>query len=119
MKANSTTIFSIIVLTSVLCAVPVLGQDTMNAEMKTELEDLVDQYIAICEAKSTLLNSNSENIRRSATLACVKATYCRHHRKELVDEMVKQNIEPKSYKVRRFLSEKFLDAVPENNRAAR
>ena len=59
--------------------------------MKAELETLVDKYIASCEAKSALLSSNSENIRRSATLACLKATYCRHHRKELVDEMVRQN----------------------------
>jgi len=119
MKANSTTIFSIIVLTAVLCAVPVLGQDIMNMKMKAGLEVLADRYIAVCEAKSTLLNSKSENIRRSATRACVKAAYCRHHRKELVEEMIKQNIEPKPYKVQRFLSEKFLDAVPENNLAAR
>ena len=119
MKANTTTIFSIIVLTLVLCAVPVLGQDTMDAEMKAELEALVDKYIASCEAKSALLSSKSENIRRSATLACLKATYCRHHRKELIDEMVKQNIEPKPYKIRHFLSEKFIDAVPDYNLAAR
>ena len=88
-------------------------------EMKAELEALVDKYIANCEAKSALLSSKSENIRRTATLACLKATYCRHHRKELIDEMVKQNIEPKPYKVRRFLSEKFLDAVPDYNLATR
>jgi hypothetical protein len=33
--------------------------------------------------------------------------------------MVKQNIEPKPYKVRHFLSEKFNDAAPEYNLAAR
>ena len=87
--------------------------------MKAELETLVDKYIASCEAKSALLSSNSENIRRSATLACLKATYCRHHRKELVDEMVRQNIEPKPYRVRRFLCEKFHDAVPDYNLAVR
>jgi hypothetical protein len=119
MKAIATTRFSIIVLTLVLCAVPVLGQDTMNAEKKAELEAVVDRYIASCEAKSTLLSSNSENIRRSATLACLKATYCRHHRKELVGEMLRKNIKPKPYKVRRFLSEKFLDAVPDYNLAVR
>ena len=119
MRAKTTTIVSIIVLTLVLCAVPVLGQEAMTAEMKAELEALVDKYIANCEAKSALLSSKSENIRRSATLACLKATYCRHHRKELVDEMVRQNMEPKAYKVRRFLSKKFADALPDYNLAAR
>jgi hypothetical protein len=119
MKANTATIFSMIVIALMLCAAPVLGQDTMTAEMKAKLEALVDKYITSCEAKSALLRSNSENIRRSATLACLKATYCRHHRQQLVDELVKQNIEPKPYKVQRFLSEKFLDAVPDHNLAAR
>ena len=103
----------------VLCAGPVLGQDTMDAKKRAELEALVDNYIASCEAKSALLSSSSETIRRSATRACLKATYCRHHHKALIDEMVKQNIDPKPYKVQRFLSEKFMDALPEYNLAER
>ena len=72
-----------------------------------ELGALVDEYVACCEAKSALHNSRSEKIRRSALRACKKAAYCKHAKAELVEVMLENNIEPKAYKVRHFLNQRF------------
>jgi hypothetical protein len=37
----------------------------------------------------------------------MKASYSRHNKAELLQEMLDSNIEPKAYKVQLFLSEKF------------
>ena len=111
MRAKTTIVLSIIVFVAMLCAVPVLGFDTSEAEIRAKLEAIVDKYIAICEAKSALLNSSSENIRRSAMISCLKSTYCRRHREALVKEMLENKIVPKPYKVRHFLSAKFYETV--------
>ena len=107
MRANTTIIFAAMMFTAVVCAVPTLAGDKNEADTRAELVVLVDAYIDSCNAKSELIGSSSENIRRSATVSCMKASYSRHNKAELIQEMLDSNIEPKAYKVQLFLSEKF------------
>jgi hypothetical protein len=78
---------------------------------------IVNAYIAACEAKATLLNSNIENIRRAAMVACLKAVFCKNLKEELLRELVISNIEPKSYKVHHFLNTRFLKFLAEEEPA--
>ena len=110
MGTKTTIVMFVVVLTAILCQVPALGNNTEAVETKARLEALVEEYIACCEAKSTLRNSRSEEIRRSATRSCRKAAYCRHSKEELVEVMLENNIEPKAYKVRYFLNDRFNNA---------
>ena len=107
MKTIATIIFTLVMLTGVITAIPALAADKNEAELRAKLVALVNQYIDSCNAKSELLNSSSENIRRAAAVSCLKASYCSHHKMELIQEMLDSGVEPKSYKVRLFLSEKF------------
>ena len=112
MRTNATIIFTVMMLTAIVCAVPALANDKNDAEVRAKLEALVDEYIDSCNAKSELLGSSSENIRRSASISCMKASFSHHHKAELIQEMLDSKIEPKPYKVRHFLSEKFQDSSP-------
>ena len=107
MRTKTTIIMFAIVLTAVFCTIPALGKKTEAMETKVRLETLVEEYIACCEAKSALRSSRSEKIRRSAKRSCMKASYCRHSKQELVEAMLENNIEPKAYKVRHFLNDRF------------
>ena len=65
----------------------------------------IDRYIVSSGAKSEMLNSRSENIRKSAVRSCRIASFCVTFKEALVNEMLENDIEPKPYKVSQFLSE--------------
>ena len=107
MRTKITILGFVIVLTAILCQIPAQGNITKALTTKARLEALVDEYIACCEAKSALRGSRSEKIRHSAVRSCMKADFYRYSKKELVELMLENNIEPKDYKVRLFLNERF------------
>jgi hypothetical protein len=107
MRTKATIVMFAIVLTAMLYPISALGTTTEAVETKAKLETLVDEYIACCAAKSSFRNSRSEKIRRSAMRSCKKAAYCKRAKAELVEVMLDNNIEPKAYKVRHFLNQKF------------
>jgi hypothetical protein len=72
---------------------------------------MVEVYILSCENKAILGSSRSINIRKSAMLSCLKGSFCRHSKEELVNAMLKNGIEPKPYKVRHFLNERFYETL--------
>ena len=111
MRIKMTIVTLLIVLATTLSALPAHGTNATLPETKAKLEILVDEYISCCEAKSGLRNSRSEKIRRAAIRACTIAAYCRQSRDELVKEMLENDIEPKAYKVRLFLNDKFKNAL--------
>ena len=110
MGTRTTMVMFVIVLTAILCPVLALGKNTEAVETKARLEALVDEYIACCEAKSALSSSRSENIRRSAMRSCKIADFCKNSKEALVEAMLENNIEPKAYKVRYFLNDRFNNA---------
>ena len=67
----------------------------------------IDRYIVSCGAKSEMLNSRSETIRKSAVRSCRIASFCVTSKEALIKEMLANNIEPKPYKVSQFLNEKY------------
>lgn len=107
MKTKAALIFAVLTIAASIMALPALANDENEAEVKAKIEALVDEYINSCNAKSELLSSRSENIRRSARRSCLKASYCRHNREELIQDMLDSKVAPKPYKVQLFLSERF------------
>jgi hypothetical protein len=107
MRTKTTMVMFAMVLAAVFCPIPALANNTEAVEEKARLEALVEEYIACCQAKSALRSSRSEKIRRSAMRSCMKAAYCKHSKEELVEAMLENNIEPKAYKVRHFLNDRF------------
>jgi len=96
-----------IILTTMIFAMPAIGDDIKTIETQAKLETLIDRYIISCGAKSELLHSRSDAIRKSAIRSCRIANFCLTSRAVLIKEMLENNIEPKHYKINRFLNEKF------------
>ena len=94
------------VLVGMMMTGPALGDDK-----RAELEAIVNDYIASCEAKSAMLNSNSDNIRLAAMHACMRATFYRNSKTELIDEMVANNVPPKKHTVHHYLNARFSEIV--------
>ena len=86
---------------------PAIGDDTEIIETRAKLEALIDGYIVSCAAKSEMLHSGSDSIRKSAIRSCRIANFCLTSKESLIKEMLENNVEPKHYKVSRFLKEKF------------
>ena len=94
------------VVAGIMMAGPARGSDN-----RAQLEAIVNQYIATCEAKSVMLTSSSENIRRAAMLTCLRATFCRNSKAVLIDEMVAKHVAPKEHTVHHYLNARFKEVV--------
>ena len=92
-------------------AMPALGDEMSVVDKRAKLEALLDTHVASCSAKSEMLNSRSETIRKAAIRSCRIASFCITSKEALVEEMLAKNIEPKPYKVSQFLNEKFGDVM--------
>jgi hypothetical protein len=107
MRAKTIAITLVIALTSMVMVMPAIGDDTKTLETRAKLEALIDRHIASCGAKIEMLDSRSDAIRTSTIRTCRISTFCLTSRDALVEEMMENNVEPKSYKVSQFLKEKF------------
>ena len=110
MRIKTIIMLSSTLLAGMLVTIPELGGDTNRAE----LEAIVDDYIAACEAKSTMVESWSKNIRRTAMQALVRAIFCRSFKTALIDELVANGVAPKAHTVHHYLNARFNNIV--NNR---
>ena len=106
MRSKTTALIVVIALTSLIMAMPALGDDT-KALTRAKLEALIDRHIASCGAKIDMLDSRSYAIRKSTIRICRISSFCLISRDTLVEEMMENNVEPKSYKVSKFLNDKF------------
>ena len=107
MRAKATVLILVVALSTMVLAMPALGEDTQTLQTRAKLEALIDRYVISCGAKSEMLNSRSHTIRTSAIRSCRIANFCLTSREALVKEMLENNIEPKPYKVSKYLNEKF------------
>jgi hypothetical protein len=89
-----------------LMVAPAMGAD--NAQTKRlAYEDAIDDEIAQSRKMSSLLTSRSANLRKKGHREASMAMFLETHRDKLVDDMMKMDLEPKAYKVERFLNDRF------------
>jgi len=109
---TTATIFSVLIITVTLVfgfnAVCMAAHPDPSASV---YEDLLNQYIARCDAKIEMKNSNLSNIRRDAAIAVIKGTFAKTHREELLIDMIQKEVDPKSYKVQVYLNDQFYSLV--------
>ena len=106
MKRKTTAILLVMVVSGMMMTGPAIGGGS-----RADLEAIVNDYIANGEAKAAMLNSSSENIRRAAVHACLRATFCRNSKAVLIDEMVANNVAPKEHTVHHYLNARFNEVV--------
>jgi hypothetical protein len=89
-----------------LLVVPTFGDDDAMSH-RSFYEDAIDTEIAQSRQMASLMTSRSANLRQKGHREANKAMYLETHREKLVDEMVAKGIEPKTYKVERFVNDRF------------
>ena len=89
-----------------LLVAPVMGSDEAQTK-RLVYEDAIDDQIAQSRQMSSLLTSRSSNLRKKGHREASMAMFLETHRDKLVDDMVKLDLEPKGYKIERFLNDRF------------
>jgi hypothetical protein len=90
----------------VLVVAPAFGGDGATSQ-RAFYEDAVATEIVQARQMASLMTSRSANLRKEGHRAASKAMFLETNRDKLVDDMVAQNLEPKTYKVERFVNDRF------------
>ncbi len=93
-------------LVMVLWVVPAIGEEEAHS-FKAYYEAAIDEEITQCRHMSSLISSRSSNLRKKGYQEASMAMFLATHRDELVVDMMKLNLEPKTYKVERYLNDRF------------
>ena len=91
----------------VLWVVPVMADGGDAQNKRQAYENAIDTEIAQSRQMASLLTSRSANLRQKGHREASKAIFLEMHRNELVDDMLAKKLEPKTYKVERFLNDRF------------
>lgn len=114
MKIQSMLICLIVAVAVIMWASPAISQMKPQEKIKA-FEGIIDNFIDNCSKKSAMIDSSSTNIRDEARTALMKASFYKKNKEILVEEMMKNNIAPKSYTVQHFLNERFFAIVRDHN----
>ena len=93
---------------------PAFSQMTPS-ERNEAYEAYINDFIIKCEQKTSMMESVSENIRGEVATSLMKANFYKKNKELLIQDLAKNNIEPKPYKIEYFLNEKFFAIVRDND----
>ncbi len=96
----------IVLMVTVFAVAPAMGSDAVPVD-RMVYEDAVDDEIARSHQMASLMASRSAKLRMKGHREASKAMFLESHRERLVNDMLGVNLEPKDYKVERFLNERF------------
>jgi len=106
---GGTVFFTSIV--AVALALMVALPDTGHAGEIEQLTKYYTEYISKCicknESKATLQTSRSVNLRKSGAIYEQKAVFLKNYQTVLVDEMIREEIGTKPYKIDYYLNKRF------------
>ena len=71
--------------------------------------ECIDQKIVQCERKAVFIDCKSEPLRKWARMNKLKAEYFKENKKELIQEMVAQDLDQRQYKTDYFLNKFFFN----------
>ena len=89
-----------------LLVAPAMGGEEAHL-FKAYYEAAIDKEMTQCRQMASLLTSRSPNLRMKGHREASMAMYLETHRDELVTDMMRLNLEPKTYKVERYLNDRF------------
>jgi hypothetical protein len=108
-----TKIAFVALLVMVFLVAPVHAEDNIQA-MKAYYQKAIDKEIEACQKKQALQSSRSENLRMQGHREASKALFLSSHKEILVDMMVALELDPREYKVQKFLTAQFCNSCYAN-----
>ena len=88
------------------------GEMSDKAALSSYYEVVIDNIISHCENKESFMrNSTSENLRRAASIGCLKAAFLKDHKDMLIEDLIAAGIGTKTYKIQHYLNSKFFSVL--------
>lgn len=86
---------------------PSFGQSGTDTEMVKFYETCIQNQISKHQAKAALKVSRSENLRSCAVVSSKKEVFLVNHKDMLIQEMLKNEMDLKTYKVEQYLNRRY------------
>ena len=83
------------------------SQSGTDAELVKFYETCIQNQISKHQAKAALKISRSENLRSCAVVSSKKAVFLVNHKDMLIQEMLKNEMDLKTYKVEHYLNRRY------------
>lgn len=71
--------------------------------------DYINREITLCDRQASRITSKNPCLRQHAEVKRVQAAFYEDHKEELIDEMVRYNLETDVGKIHSFLAESFIN----------
>ncbi|MDM8555891.1 hypothetical protein QUF75_14255 [Desulfococcaceae bacterium HSG7] len=82
-----------------------------NLNLTEYYSAIIDELVMKCKYKTAMRYSKSDTIQNAAMLSCLKTTFYKKNKKNLIRAMIEENIGIKRYKVRYYLNTQFYNIV--------
>ena len=90
-------------------AVQIAAESQTDEQLNEFYENYISEKIVKSQSKTNLKTSRSENLRLAAEKAEKQVRFLTLNKDILVDEMIKQDIGQKPYKIEKYLTKRFSD----------
>lgn len=108
MPVKKIFIFSTIVIAVFFTIGYTANENFGQVTLKTHYDTFIDELISRCEYKeAAMFDSKLNNIRRAASLACLKAAYLKTHKEILIGKLMAEEVGIKTHKIQYYLNKEF------------
>ena len=104
MNGKALIIISMAMAVILMVTIPVTGQTGENEQLKKYYKDFISKCITKSQSKVGLKTSKSENLRNYSALSQQKVIFLTTNQNGLVDEMIKNKVGTKPYKIEYYLN---------------
>ena len=109
MKAKAFVIAMMITLFIFIGAIPATGQGGENEQLKKYYKNYILKCISKNKSKTNLQSSKSANLRSCGALSKQKVIFLTNNQNMLVNEMIKNQVGKKPYKIEYYLNKRFYE----------
>ena len=107
MRAKAFVIAMMITLLIFIGAIPATGQESENEQLKKYYKNFILKCISKNQSKTSLQSSKSANLRSRGALSKQKVIFLTNNQNMLVNEMIKNQIGKKHYKIEHYINKRF------------
>ena len=107
MRAKAFVIAAMITLFIFAGVIPATGQGSENEQLKAYYKNYILKCISKNQSKTNLQYSKSANLRSCGALSKQKVIFLTNNQNMLVNEMIKNQVGKKPYKIEHYLNKRF------------
>ena len=111
MKGRALITITIVLVILLLTAWPNTGKSGENEELAKFYQEYISKCILKNKSKAALQTSKSENLRSCGKIYKQKAVFLTNNQNVLVNEMIRNEIGTKPYKVDYYINKRFNEII--------